>query len=184
MSAATGSQARCGNVHEEHVGEQGAGLQQEDRAGQSAQERGAEAHPGEVIELGFDEEGERQPLMVQLEHDGGGEERGVEEYGGLPPAGVGAHDGAAEIEGGGSGGQLPDVIRGGVRPFARGKEEEAERVERQQPAAGAQQVEAFEDQPVGEEEALRLPERRSGIFVQSAGDVGGEESEERHRFHW
>ncbi len=103
--------------------------------------------------------------MVQLEHDGGGDEGGVEEYGGLPAAGVGAHDGAAEIECGGSGGQLPDVVRGGVGPFAGGEQEEAERVEWQQPAAGAQQIEAFEDQPVGEEEALRLPERRPGILV-------------------
>ena len=159
--------------------EEVADLQPEDQAGQVAQERGAEAPAGEVIEFGLDEEGERQPLIVQLEHDGGGGERGVEEHGGLPASGASAHDGAGEIEGGGSGGQLPDVVGGGVRPFAGGKRQEAERVERQQPGVGAQQVEAFEDQPVDQEEALRLPERRPGVLMQSAGDVGGEQAEER-----
>src|ERR1017187_6519866 len=116
--------------------------------------------------------------MLQLEHDGRGGEQGIEDYGGLPASGAGAHDGTGEIQRGGAGGQLPDVVRGGVRPFARGKREEAECVERQQPGIGAQEVEAFEDQPIDQEKALRLPERRPGIFVQAAGEVSGDESED------
>ena len=177
MSAATGSQERGGKADDD-LGEQVAELESEDRTGQIAQERGAEAHAGEVVKFGLNEEGEGQPLIVELEHDGGGGERGVEEHGGLPAAGAGARHGAGEVQGGGSGGQLPDLIRSGVRPFARGKSQEAEPVERQQPGVGAQQVESFEEEPVEQEEALCLPERRPGVAVQSAGEVGGDESEE------
>ena len=125
-----------GKSHQEDVGEQSASLQAENQSCQGTQEGGAESHAGEVVEFGFDDEGERQPLMVELEHNGGGGKRGVEEHGGLPSAGVGADDGAAEIEHGGSGGQLPDVVGGGVAPFARGEREKAERIERQQPGTG------------------------------------------------
>src|ERR1035438_4846986 len=90
--------------------------------------------------------------MVQLEHDGRGGEQGIEDYGGLSAAGAGAHDGGGGVQGCGAGGQLPDVVGGGEGPLARGKGEEAECVERQQPGVGAQEVEAFEDQPIDEEE--------------------------------
>ena len=154
-------------------------MQQEDHTGQPAKELGVEAHAGEVVKFGLNQEGERQPLIVQLEHDGGGGERGVEEHGGPPAAGAGAHHGSGEIQRGGPGGQLPDLIRGGVGPFAGGERQEAEAVERQQPGVGAQQIERFEDEPVGQEEGLGLPEGRPGVLVQAAGEVGGDESEER-----
>ena len=163
---------------DDDFGEQVAELKSEERPGQIAEKRGAEADPGEIVELGLNQEGEGQPLIVELEHDGGGGERGVEEYSGFPAAGASACEGAGEVQGGGSGGQLPDLIRSGVRPFARGKGKEAESVERQQPRVGAQQVEGFEEEPVEQEEALCLPQRRPGVAVQAAGEIGGDESEE------
>src|SRR5262249_10091385 len=148
-------------------------LEPEECAGQIAEEGRAEAYAGEVVDFGLDEEGERQPLIVQLEHHGGGGERGVEEDGGAPAARAGPRDGGGGVEGSAPGGELPDLIGSGVGPFAGGKREEAKTVEGQQPGVGTDQIEGLEEEPVREKESLGLPQGRAGVFVKAAGEVGG-----------
>ena len=138
--------------------EQVAQLHGEQRPGQLPQVRRAEADAGEIEQLGLDQEGQRDPLVIELQEDGCGCKHRGESRGGVPPARTRAEDGAGQIRDGSGGEELPDTAGRGVAPLSERQAEEADGVQRQQRRVRAEDVEGLEEQPVHGEDGLHLPQ--------------------------